>query len=81
MGIRTVDRERWVPGVLLPDTLYRGSAPWPKTLAVEVIEQAVEGNRPDMTLEQLMALNAIHDTVECVDRVLGDLAHRWRNQT
>lgn len=75
MAIRTIDRERWIPGALVPDALYRGSAPWPRTLAAEVIDQAIEGHRPDMTLEELMTLNAIHDTVEYVDLILEDLTH------
>lgn len=75
MAIRTIDRERWIPGALVPDALYRGSAPWPRTLTAEIIDEAMEGNRPDMTLEQLMTLNAIHDTVEGVDQILEDLTH------
>ena len=75
MTIRTIDRERWVPGALVPDALYRGSAPWPQTLVAEILEEVVAGRRQDMTLEQLMILNAIHDAVEDVDLILEDLTH------
>lgn len=75
MTIRTIDRVRWAPGALVPDALYRGSAPWPQTLVAEILEEVVAGRRQDMTLEQLMILNAIHDAVEDVDLILEDLTH------
>lgn len=75
MTNRTIDRERWVPGEMAPDAIYQGSAPWPRSLVAEIIDEAIAGYRQDMTLEQLMILNAIHDTVEDVDRILEDLTH------
>ena len=75
MTIRTIDRVRWAPGSLVPGALYQGSTPWPQTLVAEILEEVVAGRRQDMTLEQLMTLNAIHGTVEDVDQILEDLTH------
>lgn len=70
---KQTDLEPWLPGVLVPNAVTSTGLAWRKEALERELDQAMAGNRQAMSLDQLMALNAMLNTIEDVDHILGEL--------
>lgn len=72
---KQTDLTPWQPGVLVPNAVTNTGLAWRKDALERELEQAMAGNRQTMGLDQLMALNAMLNTVEDVDHILEGLCN------